>query len=78
MLQCYVLMCTRSVNAFMASPRSQRPGQGRRSPHPKAGTGAGDGYRDNHDELRKIILCICIQFAWLVTFENIRLRAHFV
>jgi hypothetical protein len=39
MLQCYVLMCARSVTAFMAPPRSQRPGQGPRSPHPKAGPG---------------------------------------
>jgi hypothetical protein len=37
MLQCYVLMCARSVTAFLAPPRSQRPGQGPRSPHPKAG-----------------------------------------
>jgi hypothetical protein len=39
MLQCYVLMCGRSVTAFLAPPRSQRPGQGPRSPHPKAGPG---------------------------------------
>jgi hypothetical protein len=37
MLQCYVLTCGRSVTAFLAPPRSQRPGQGPRSPHPKAG-----------------------------------------
>jgi hypothetical protein len=37
MLQCYVLTCGRSVTAFLAPPRSQRPGQGSRSPHPKAG-----------------------------------------
>jgi hypothetical protein len=37
MLQCYVLMCARSVTAFLAPPRSQRPGQEPRSPHPKAG-----------------------------------------
>jgi hypothetical protein len=35
MLQCYV--CARSVTAFLAPPWSQRPGQGPRSPHPKAG-----------------------------------------
>jgi hypothetical protein len=28
MLQCYVLMCGLSVTAFLAPPRSQRPGQG--------------------------------------------------
>jgi hypothetical protein len=37
MLQCYVLTCGRSVTAFLAPPRSLRPGQGPRSPHPKAG-----------------------------------------
>jgi hypothetical protein len=37
MLQCYVLTCGRSVTAFLAPPRSQRPGQGPRSPHPNAG-----------------------------------------
>jgi hypothetical protein len=37
MLQCYVLTCGRSVTAFLAPPRSQRPGQGPHSPHPKAG-----------------------------------------
>jgi hypothetical protein len=37
MLQCYVLTCGRSVSAFSAPPQSQRPGQGPRSPHPKAG-----------------------------------------
>jgi hypothetical protein len=37
MLQCYVLTCGRSVTAFPATPRSQRPGQVPRSPHPKAG-----------------------------------------
>jgi hypothetical protein len=37
MLQCYVLMCARSVTAFLAPPRSLRPGQGLRLPHPKAG-----------------------------------------
>jgi hypothetical protein len=37
MLQCYVLMCARSVTTFLAPPRSQRPGHGPRSPHPKAG-----------------------------------------
>jgi hypothetical protein len=37
MLQCYVLTCGRSVTAFSAPPRSQRPGHGPRSPHPKAG-----------------------------------------
>jgi hypothetical protein len=42
MLQCYVFMCVRSVIAFLAPPRSQRPGQGPRSPHPKAGPGSGD------------------------------------
>jgi hypothetical protein len=36
MLQCYVLTCGRLVTAFLAPPRSQRPGQGPRSPHPKA------------------------------------------
>jgi hypothetical protein len=40
MLQCYVLTCGRSVTAFLASPRSQRPGQGPRSPHPKVGPGS--------------------------------------
>jgi hypothetical protein len=35
-LQCYVLKCGRSVTAFLAPLRSQRPGQGSRSPHPKA------------------------------------------
>jgi hypothetical protein len=39
MLQCYVLTCGRSVTAFPAPPRSQRPGQGPRLPHPKAGPG---------------------------------------
>jgi hypothetical protein len=39
MLQCYVLTCGRSVTAFLAPPRSQRPWQGPRSPHPKAGPG---------------------------------------
>jgi hypothetical protein len=37
MLQCYVLTCDRLVTAFLAPPRSQRPGQAPRSPHPKAG-----------------------------------------
>jgi hypothetical protein len=37
MLQCYALMCGRLVTAFLAPPRSQRPGHGPRSPHPKAG-----------------------------------------
>jgi hypothetical protein len=37
MLQLYVLTSGRSVTAFLAPPRSQRPGQGPRSPHPKAG-----------------------------------------
>jgi hypothetical protein len=37
MLQCYVLTCGRSVTAFSTPPRSQRPGQGSRMPHPKAG-----------------------------------------
>jgi hypothetical protein len=37
MLQCYVLTFGRSVTAFSAPPRSQRPGQMPRSPHPKAG-----------------------------------------
>jgi hypothetical protein len=36
MIHCYVLMCGRSVTAFLAPPRSQRPGQGPWSPHPKA------------------------------------------
>jgi hypothetical protein len=37
MLHCYVLTCDRSVTAFLAPPRSQLPGQGPRSRHPKAG-----------------------------------------
>jgi hypothetical protein len=37
MLQCYVLTCGRSVTAFLAPPGNQRPGQGPRLPHPKAG-----------------------------------------
>jgi hypothetical protein len=37
MLQCYVLTCGRSATAFSAPPRSQRPGQGPRSPDLKAG-----------------------------------------
>jgi hypothetical protein len=37
MLQCYVLTFGQSVTAFSAPPRSQRPGQMPRSPHPKAG-----------------------------------------
>jgi hypothetical protein len=37
MLQCYVLTCGRSVTDFSAPPRSHRPGQGYRSPHPKVG-----------------------------------------
>jgi hypothetical protein len=37
MLQCYGLTCGRSVTAFLAPPRSQRPEHGPRSPHPKAG-----------------------------------------
>jgi hypothetical protein len=40
MLQCYVLMCGWSVTAFLSPPRSQRPGQGPSSPHPKAGPDA--------------------------------------
>jgi hypothetical protein len=36
MLKLYVLTCGRSVTAFLAPPRSQRPGQGPRLPHPKA------------------------------------------
>jgi hypothetical protein len=36
MLQCYVLTHDRSVTAFSAPPQSERPGQGPRSPHPKA------------------------------------------
>jgi hypothetical protein len=43
MLQCYVLTCGRSVTAFLASPRSQRPGQEARSPHPKAGPASRTG-----------------------------------
>jgi hypothetical protein len=39
MLQCYVLTCGRSVTAFLVPPRSRRPGQLPRSPHPKAGPG---------------------------------------
>jgi hypothetical protein len=39
MLLFYVLTCGRSVTAFLAPPRSQRPGQGPRSPHPKTGPG---------------------------------------
>jgi hypothetical protein len=42
MLQCYVLMCGRPVTAFLAPPRSQRPGQGPRSPHRKVGPGHED------------------------------------
>jgi hypothetical protein len=39
---CYnVLTCGRSVTAFSAPPRSQRPGQGPRSPHPNAGPAWG-------------------------------------
>jgi hypothetical protein len=34
---CYVLTFGRSVTAFSVPPRSQRPGQMPRSPHPKAG-----------------------------------------
>jgi hypothetical protein len=44
MLQCYVLTCGRSVTAFLAPHRSQRPGQGPRSPHPKAGPAWTDEY----------------------------------
>jgi hypothetical protein len=36
MLQCYVLMWAQLVTTFLAPPRSQRPGQGPRLPHPKA------------------------------------------
>jgi hypothetical protein len=39
MLQCYVLTCGRSVTAFLAPPRSQRTGQGPRSPHPRPALG---------------------------------------
>jgi hypothetical protein len=39
MLQCYVLTCGRAVIAFSAPPRSRRPRQGPRSPHPKASPG---------------------------------------
>jgi hypothetical protein len=39
MLQCYVIMCARSVTAFLVPPRSWCPGQGPRSPHPKADPG---------------------------------------
>jgi hypothetical protein len=35
-LECYVLTSGRSVTAFLAPPRSQRPGQGPRLPHLKA------------------------------------------
>jgi hypothetical protein len=36
MLQCYVLTCGWAVTAFSEPPWSWRPGQGPRSPHPKA------------------------------------------
>jgi hypothetical protein len=36
------LMCARSVTAFLATPRSQRPGQGPRSRNPKAGRGRAE------------------------------------
>jgi hypothetical protein len=42
MLQCYVLTRGRLVTAFLAPPRSQRPGQGPRSPHPKSGPESSD------------------------------------
>jgi hypothetical protein len=41
MLLCYVLTFGRSVTAFSAPPRSQRPGKMPRSPHPKAGPASG-------------------------------------
>jgi hypothetical protein len=41
MLQCYVLTCGRSVTTILAPPRRQRPGQGPRLPHPKAGPDYG-------------------------------------
>jgi hypothetical protein len=46
MLQCYVLMRARPVTAFLAPPRSQRLGQGPRSPHLKAGPGQNDAFFD--------------------------------
>jgi hypothetical protein len=39
MLQRYVLTCGQSVTAFLALPQSRRPGQGPRSPYPKASPG---------------------------------------
>jgi hypothetical protein len=44
-------MCGRSVTAFLAPPRSQHPGQGPRSPHPKADPDPMYQYNDRLTQL---------------------------
>jgi hypothetical protein len=53
MLQFYVLTCGRSVTTFLVPPRSQRPEQGPRSLHPKAGTDCFSIIKTNN----RFILC---------------------
>jgi hypothetical protein len=52
MLQCYVLTCGWLVTAFLVPPRSQRPGQGPRSPHPKAGPVCAICYKIKHNFIK--------------------------
>jgi hypothetical protein len=69
MLQCYALMCGRSVTAFLAPPRSQHPGQGPRSPHPKAGPGympPPSGSECTREG------CLRLQGRWLVRFIHVK------
>jgi hypothetical protein len=43
-----VLICARSVTAFLVPPWSQRPGQGPRSPHLKAGPGLSNMFTSSY------------------------------
>jgi hypothetical protein len=71
MLQCYVLTCGRSVTAFLAPPRSQRPGQGPRSPHPKAGPGL-DIWFNNFIIVAIILIILLLTYACLHVISFLR------
>jgi hypothetical protein len=72
MLQCYVLMCGRLVTAILAPPRSQRRGQGPRSPHPKAGP------RYSITLLRSFTLLLSGNFFMLHTTQDQRTTVRMI
>jgi NADH:ubiquinone oxidoreductase subunit H len=83
MVKCYVLTCGRSVTAFSAPPRSQRPRQMPRSPHPKAGPArtvhpAVSHYTDWATGPLSFYITIINNFPFTATWEVFLIDSHLI